>query len=193
MIWARTASANLPLRMATDAKLVPWPAPEDGCECSHRSSASDHGLPSPAATKLHSRVSEECASSAPALWSVAFSTPAVPTGRVSRFGHSGVGPARAGFGIIGNDHRMDFGAVSHVGGASSEAGPDRPTVRGTGRGSYIGPAAVTERKKLISSGFLLQSTPHIPRPDYGTISSMHGGLGVAAAENRLRISAPITR
>ena len=70
---------------------------------------------------------------------------------------------------------MDFGAVSHVGGASSEAGPDRPTVRGTGRGSYIGPAAVTERKKLISSGFLLRSTLYGPRPGYGAIGLMRGG------------------
>ena len=72
--------------------------------------------------------------------------------------------------------------------------PD-PTARpytGQAGGSYIGPAAVTERKKLISSGFLLQSTPHIPCPDYGAISSMHGGLGVAAAENRLKVMDSIT-
>ena len=60
----------------------------------------------------------------------------------------------------------------------------RPYAGQTG-GSDIGPAAVPERKKLISSGFSLRSTPYGPLPGYGAIGFMRGALGDAGAENRL--------
>ena len=164
MIWSRAAAANLPLRMATDAKLVPWPAPEDGCECSHRSSASDPGRPSPAASKLHSRASEERASSAPALWSVAFSTPAVPTGRVSRFGHSGVGPARAGFGIIGNDHWLDLEPSDTSGAPLLKPDPTARPYAGQagGRTSDRRPLRNVKSSNRIVLSFIPPHTYHAP-------------------------------
>ena len=62
----------------------------------------------------------------------------------------------------------------------------RPYAGQTG-GSDIGPAAVPERKKLISSGFSLLSPLYGPRPGYGAIGLMRGGAGEAGAENRLKV------
>ena len=65
--------------------------------------------------------------------------------------------------------------------------PIAPPYAGQTGGSDIGPVAVPERKKLISSGFSLRSTLYGPRPGYQAIGSMRGGAGDAGAEHRLRI------
>ena len=93
----------------------------------------------------------------------------------------------------GTSPLMGSSTVSDVGGASPKPAADRPTGHGTDRGVYVGAAAVPERKKLNSRGFLLQSTPYGPRPGYGAIGSMRGGVGVAGAEHRLRVRETIER